>query len=393
MSIAALITRGVGPDSSIAAAVLRGFSTAPVNGSLLPLRGFGPGSSVSGILLRGFLPVPDVPATQQQAVCTSTSWTGDSLQEDCSPAVAVGDIFYTDFVTTPGGYPIQINGNGTVEIDARGDQTRQSFMANIYDTSLTAFYGAFRVYINNAIPQLLRQPDSIRVLINSPIPVIDFIPTDLSVDRYIVDANDDVVTSSVVDGSLQTGITLTNNKLSGTPTVASDNIVVLRFIDPATDFVDVPLDILVDAGATVPDVLGDTLASATNTIESASLTVFSQINYVDSVETPGTVIMQSLDPGIVTFTDTPIALTIAQAPIVEPPPDEGTGGTQAVEDGPIEFYPIELAEKLSWLKNYAQLRENAVAEADLTGGWARWSTLHKLRVDVTAVPGYPRFNT
>lgn len=386
MSIASLITRGIGPDSSIAAAVLRGFTPNPVSGSLLPLRGFGTNSTIAGILLRGFS--TSAAPTQQQVVCTGTSWTGDSLQESVSPAVEAGDIFYADFFTTPGNYPVTVNGDGTVVVDAQGDKNRQYFMANIYDTSASALYGAFRVYINNGVPQVVNPVSNIRVLVNNPIFPVDFTPPDPTAKRFIADPNSDPISSSVQSGALQAGLTLSNNVLSGQPTASGDQMPVLRFVDPVGDYVDVPLAISVDPGAIMPSVIGSSLAAAQATIIGAGFSVFSQVDQQPDSATAGTVIAQSPAAGLRVFTDAQSTLTIASAlPVI----GGGPTGSFAAEDGPVEYYPIELAEQLRWLKNYATLRADAITEAATNGLWARRATVNnKLLIAIAQVPGHPK---
>ena len=114
------------------------------------------GDRVAGLIKRGlaaYTGLPEPPASgYQYQVCTTTSFTGYSLQQGSSPAVVVGDIFIVQLVTSPSGYAIQVNGDGTVEIFSGGDTSRQSFQYFIYRVASNTIDGPGTVWVNEVVP-------------------------------------------------------------------------------------------------------------------------------------------------------------------------------------------------------------------------------------------------
>lgn len=309
MTIASLITRGIGPDSSITAAVLRGFSTFQPMGNLLPVRGFGPASTIGGVLLRGFT---QIAATQQQVVCTTTSYTGLSLQDSQSPAVAVGDTFYADFVTTPGGYKVTVAGDGTVTVDGHFDGSRQTFNANIFSVSMGAFYGAFKVVVNNHGPQVNLQPADIKTLTGYPIS-LNFTPIDPNAPKYMLDQDGDPMTSSLLSGSLPSGMSFAGNVLSGTPLSAVNNPITLQFADAYGVTKNLTMNLLSDTGQTVPKMVGLTSDAANAALKALGLTLDNGSSLIFSNSAAaGIVISQSVDSGSVVFSGSSIVLTVSR---------------------------------------------------------------------------------
>lgn len=231
----------------------------------------GLGGSISEYLLDGL--APSGALTQSVTVCTTTSWTGYSLQENQTPAVSVGDSFYADLYTTPGHYAVTVAGDGTVTVDALGDTTRQRFNADIFSVALGAFYGSFTVYINNHGPQINVQPSDVAVLTNNAMSAINFTPTDPLAVNYVIDLDNDPITGAQISGGLPVGVTFAGNILSGTPTSAVSNNVTFRFTDTVGAYVDCTINYLSDVGAIVPNIVGRTAAEAAADLASVGLSV------------------------------------------------------------------------------------------------------------------------
>lgn len=307
MSIAALVCRGIGPAGTPNALILGGLSPNPVaTGTGLVMGGLG--GTPSSLLLRGFI---STPPTQQQVVCTTTSWTGFSLQENQSPAVAVGDTFYLDFITTPSGYPASVDGAGNIAIDAHADLSRQYLNADIFSVSLARLYGAFRVYFNNHAPQLVTQPPNIKTLVNSAVS-LNFTTSDPNAVRYVIDQDGDPITSNIVTGALPAGLVLSGNTISGTPSAALTNDVTVRFSDALGATTDVTLNVLSDAGKVVPTAQGLGLNAAIAAVNAVGLAIDPVVNFqLSNVIPANTVISQSPAPGAVVFSDAQVTLFVS----------------------------------------------------------------------------------
>lgn len=274
MTVASVICEGFGPGASLSGVVLEGYSIGAPAAVAVGLITEGLGLGPSEMLIRegfsSFTGVPDPPVTNKQYTnCTLTNWSGDSLQENQTPAVVVGDIFVTDIKTTPGNYPVTVNGDGTVVINALGDTTRQSFQADIFDASLSTDYGAFTVYINNHAPVVSVQPPDISIFLGNAIPTIAFTAPP---SPYVTDQDGDPLTSVLLSGSLPTGVTLANNVLSGIATSIVSNPIVIQFSDPIGATANLTMNLTVGSNATVPNVVGLQLSVAQADITAAGLT-------------------------------------------------------------------------------------------------------------------------
>lgn len=171
--------------------------------------------------------------------CNSTTYTGLSLEDDQSPAVAIGDAFIYDAVTLPGGYAVTVAGDGTVSIASAGDASRQTFVADIWDRSLNALYGSFTVYVNDSVPVLgtvATQAWAVGVTLTYDLPITDA---------------DDALSALVLTGTLPTGVTTAIHTYNPGPSqflrqrleydgtgsgAASGNITDLRVTDVAGEF-------------------------------------------------------------------------------------------------------------------------------------------------------------
>jgi hypothetical protein len=56
------------------------------------------------------------------------------------------------------------------------------------------------------------------------------------------------------------------------------------------------------------------------------------------------------------------------------------------------WFPLPLAERLSWLRRYSTMHADAISEAAGASNWARYTLYRNVEVDIHSVPGYPRRN-
>ncbi len=165
-------------------------------------------------LVEDLLPYP-VPnqAGYSQTTCTSTTWSGDSIQSGSSPPVQVGDVFYASLVTSPSGYAVTINGDGTYEISCMGDNSRQSFQYEVFRIASNTLDGPATEWINAVAPMWGYPVVDNAMLIGTPFSL------NLAQALYATSPEGDALTFSLLTGSLPPGLTLSSaGLLSGTPT-------------------------------------------------------------------------------------------------------------------------------------------------------------------------------
>lgn len=196
-------------------------------------RGYGgTNHQVNEVAARGYanytgLPMPPPTGYEYLTSTTIYSGAGYSLEQGSSPAIVVGDVFITQKTTTPSGYVITIEGDGTIIITAHGDNSRQSFLYEIYRVASNAIDGPATVWINEVAP-IWGGP----VIINPQIVSTPITALNLAVSPYAVSPSGDVLTFALASGALPAGVTLTSaGILSGTPTVAGS----FNFTISATD--------------------------------------------------------------------------------------------------------------------------------------------------------------
>lgn len=239
MAYASLATRGYGADGSIALVVRAGFTGGAIPAESLATFGFGQGSSLSSCLTGGYslyVGVPIIkPAGKQYVVVAGLPWTGRSILEGADPAVANGDLIICDLVSTPDGYAITMNPDGTFSVAVGGNTARQSFVCDVYSLSLSGFYGEFTTTVNNQVPT-----QTAGIVLSALTVGSAMTPLDLS--AFVIDAEGDALTYSVAPGSdpLPAGLTLVGSVISGTPTATTLRNVVIRVTDSVGDYLDLP---------------------------------------------------------------------------------------------------------------------------------------------------------
>jgi hypothetical protein len=188
-------------------------------------RGFGALGSFDAYVRRGFAAytaLPQPPATYQYETCTSASWTGTSLSQGSSPAVAVGDVFIASVLSSPSSFPITVNGDGTLDENAAGNTSRQEILYGIYRVAANAIdpsgfpstTGKF--WINEIGPTW-----NIPIVLNLTVGVA-MTPINLgAVNPYVFSPEGDAMVFSQATNWLPGGITLSSSGLlAGIPSGA-----------------------------------------------------------------------------------------------------------------------------------------------------------------------------
>jgi len=220
MAFAGLATFGYSEathlDGSIALLVRGGWKSS--NGTASSIATFGYGATngaIKNCVRFGFLITSgaSVPAGKQNITVSGLPWSANaySILTGASPAVINGDVMQVDLLSTPGRYPVTVNSDGTFSVAVNGDTARQSFVADVYNSTLAVNQGLFTTWVNNSVPVQPNQADDLTA-ING----FQFGPIDLN--NYIVDLDGDVITFTVTStDTLPPGVTLNGSVLSGTP--------------------------------------------------------------------------------------------------------------------------------------------------------------------------------
>jgi hypothetical protein len=202
-----------------------------------------------------------------------------------SPAVALGDVFIVQDVTSPSSFVIDPNNNGTVEILASGNTSRQSFLYEIYRKASNTIDGPATIWVNEIGP-IWANPLSIGNMGSG----LAISPISLASNTYAYSPEGDTLTFTFVSGLLPTGLTLASNgTISGTPTV----VALYEFVISATDSTGTTTNSAVNsinvisssATGVVPNTLGFTLTAAVAAYQSAGYTSL-LFQFVNSVSVP-----------------------------------------------------------------------------------------------------------
>lgn len=118
-----------------------------------------------------------------------------------TPAVANGDISAVT-VTSPGGYSVQLTSTGVIVCDTGGDTARQSCYLDVYDLSLRRWYGDTIEWVNNAKPTYNGTLSTTNVVREGQV------ISPINVGAATSDADGDVLTYTIVSGSLPPGLTM-----------------------------------------------------------------------------------------------------------------------------------------------------------------------------------------
>ena len=156
------------------------------------------------------------PAAGYQYETYAGGGAGYWLGVGSSPAVVVGDVFVTQTTCSPGSYTVQVNADGTIEVFVSGDNSRQSFLYDIYRVASNAIDGPATVWINAFGPIW----SNVVVLFNR---VIGVSIGTVDLNTYCTSQWGDTLTFALVSGTLPPGLTLTSaGIISGIPTQAGN---------------------------------------------------------------------------------------------------------------------------------------------------------------------------
>ena len=179
-----------------------------------------------------------------------------------TPAVVAGDIAVFDTLTNINGYAIMPFDTCLLSIAAGGDDSFDTFDADVYDVSLAAYYGAATFPVNNQ-PLIFEGgsvlDDPLLLAIDAAITPIDLLP-------LVIDPEGHTVVVTALE-ALPTGLSITASgdyPLNGTPTACGNTLTDIQWEDEwgATLVVEIDINI----GDIVPNVVGMTEAEALDAI-------------------------------------------------------------------------------------------------------------------------------
>jgi hypothetical protein len=184
---------------------------------------------------------PTIPSGYQGVILTSIAVGSviDTFNSSVSPDIAIGDYVIAPLVTTPDSCVLIPNVDGSFQelppqlgvTTGPCSVSRQSATITFWDTSQGALHADTLIwYENNHIPIPAQAPQSIvyRIPLNSPM-------TPVSLTGQCTDGDGDTLTYTSTS-TLPTGLSITNNVLSGTATSAGTSILTFRCTDIAGDF-------------------------------------------------------------------------------------------------------------------------------------------------------------
>lgn len=160
-------------------------------------------------------PQPPAAGTQYEDQTVLYTGSGYSLQRAASPAVQIGDVFITPTTVSPGGYVLQVNNDGTVDVFSGGNTSRQSFPYSRYNLSLNTIDGPATVWINEVAPHWAAP----LLLNNLPIGAL-ITAVNLATPTYATSPSGDTLAFSLASGVLPPGINLSSaGAITGTPSI------------------------------------------------------------------------------------------------------------------------------------------------------------------------------
>lgn len=294
--------------------------------------------------------------------------------------IAIGDYFSASSATSPDAFAITWGTDGNFSYT--GTAARQTFNFKAYDVSAAGMLAGANpalFYVNNSVP-VCSSPSPTQYAPFTAAYKQGIAATPFNVTGFCTDADNDVLTFAVTTGTLNPGLSLsTDGVITGTPTTESES---------GTSI-----------GITATDVAGDSasfdiLIGVANTVAVPNCASMLAAACVSAIQTPGwltaNVLYDYSDTVAIGYviSTTPVAATEAQPfSSVDVLVSLGVQSTLGTLES---FYPIELAEKLPWLRSYTGLRAAAAAEAASARVWAKRNALNKLRINPLRVPGHPR---
>jgi len=294
-----------------------------VSAATLVYRGLRVGDTANrlrgGLAAYTALPSPATAGFQDQD-CTSTvpPASGFSLETGSNPAVLVGDVFIVPLVSFPGGYALQVNGDGTGEILFGGDTSRQSFSYYVFRHLSNTIDGPGVVYINEAGPVWGTSLFLNNQTIGSAVPSGNLA-------NYASSPSGDTLTFAITGGNLPPGIQFSSatNWFTGTYTAFGNFIFQITAYDSTGTGTTTQAEMIV-SGVLVPSVTGDNAAVANTLISMAGLS-YLDVPVYSSTYAAGYVANQSPSAGTSVAFNSVVTLGVSQgayqasvAPPVQP---------------------------------------------------------------------------
>lgn len=289
-------------------------------------KGLGAAGRVNSIVHRGLasaagLPEPP-PAGFQYATSTTTTIPpgGLSLQQNAVPAIVVGDVSIVSLQSDPGGYDIDVNGDGTLVIHSNGDRSRQHARYQYFRPLTGAIDDPLTdIWIDEFDP-IWSAAISLRVQVGVPI-------TPFDCNTLCTSPAGDTLTFALASGALPPG----NFNLSaagiltGAATVAGVYPFTVNATDSTGTAVASPASTITATGTgpttvPVPNVVGDTSAAATTAITGASLLVGAITQASSDTVAVGVVLSQVPAAGAVVNTGSIVSYVLSSGPAVPNPP-------------------------------------------------------------------------
>lgn len=261
--------------------------------------------------------------TGQQYVVADVPWGGsaNSVFANASPAVADGDVWMAPAVASPSpsNYAITQAADGTFQVATAGDQSRQSFISNVYDISVDGWYGTFTTYVNNHLPVCTGLPSS-----SGGTPGVTTVQTGVAItsidwNTFFTDAENDALTISLSPSSVNSipsSLALTTGVLAGAIGTAATSSLTFRATDITGEFTDCAAwSISAFDTVTVPTVTGQSFTQAANALAALQLSVpADQQSYkCRRVTAYDQILAQSPASGSVVNPFTTMHLTVAKA--------------------------------------------------------------------------------
>ncbi len=233
----------------------------------------------------------------------------DSLYDGASPAVTAAELGVHSSVTSPSSYAVLVEPDGDDIIDSFGDLSRQSYAFDLY-TWLTDSVDSYTIWSNNAVPAVVPDADAEDFIRTTAINVA---MVDLDINALFTDADDASLTIAATTGAPLTGTTITAGVWAGTPTVYGwPNL----FTVTATDIAGAPAtaEFSEYVGDAVADVIDDSQAAGTATLEAQGFTVAVGTAHYSSTIAEGNIAVTSPAAEVVVEHESTVTIFLSLGP-------------------------------------------------------------------------------
>lgn len=200
----------------------------------------------------------DPPTGKQFTTLTSL----DATSPFYGTGAAVSDTVVIDTATDPNAYVVTCGVDGTVSYAAGGDTSRQLIDADVYDYSAGVYLGAGMLVYNNLVPDPGGAAFAEPLLYQKSVAI-----TALNLLPLATDPEGDVVVATALD-ALPAGLSVAASDLVGTPTAYGSTDTQIQWEDAyGATYVETAT---IQVGDLVPDVVGDSQATAVAAIEATA---------------------------------------------------------------------------------------------------------------------------